>query len=82
MSTSWFFAIRASITAVVTFGGDNYGTPGHPLVPAFSQAPICVLFLVLMVLQAAALTQDVRIVNEQVRGAEETLGKPTHSIPQ
>ena len=32
--------------------------------------------------KASALVQDVRMVNEQVRGAEETLGKPTSAIPK
>ncbi len=32
--------------------------------------------------RASKLVQDVRLVNEQVRGAEETLGKPTHAIPK
>eukprot|EP00051_Salpingoeca_urceolata_P001822 m.44386 g.44386 ORF g.44386 m.44386 type:complete len:117 (+) comp11701_c0_seq1:133-483(+) len=31
--------------------------------------------------KAAQLTKDVRIVNEQVRGAEDTVGKATHSVP-
>jgi hypothetical protein len=31
--------------------------------------------------KAGKMTQDVRMVNEQVRGAEETLGKATHAVP-
>ncbi len=32
-------------------------------------------------MQATKMTQDVRLVNEQVRGADDTVGKPTHAVP-